>query len=245
MASYSNSELITQQFTNTLTFNKEIASKLNLNAIIGYEFNNYTNKGQNMTGRGFGDAAVDYTDIFHAIEPANRTVNSYNDPVSQLQSYFARAIFNYDNKYLLTATFRADGSTKFGSNNRYGYFPSFAAAWNIKNETFMADVSWLNQLKLRAGYGKTGNQEFPSGASSQQRFDYVFIGGKRTLVAVNNRNPDLKWQEDEQTNLGVDFGLFGNKITGSVDYFNKKKNWTFISSKPSITNKSGRSSLMG
>ncbi|MBB6270297.1 iron complex outermembrane receptor protein [Pedobacter cryoconitis] len=221
VASYSNTELITQQFTNTLNFNKEIASKLNLNAIIGYEYTNYINRGQNMTGRGFGDAAVDYTDIFHAVAPANRTANSYNDPASQLQSYFARAIFNYDNKYLLTATFRADGSTKFGSNNRYGYFPSFAAAWNIKNESFMTDVAWLNQLKLRAGYGKTGNQEFPAGAA-QQRYDYVYVGSGRTLVAVNNKNPDLKWQEDKQTNLGVDFGLFGNKITGSIDYFNKE-----------------------
>lgn len=220
VASYSNTELITQQFTNTLNFNKEIASKLNLNAIVGYEFTNYINKGQNMTAKGFGDVDVDYTDIFHAVAPANRTANSYYDPTYQLQSYFARAIFNYDNKYLLTATFRADGSTKFGSDNRYGYFPSFAAAWNIKNESFMTNVAWLNQLKLRVGYGKTGNQEFPSG-SAQQRYDIVYSGTSQSLVGVNNENKKLKWQSDKQTNIGVDFGLFNNKITGSVDYFDK------------------------
>lgn len=219
-ASYSNSELITQQFTNTLNFNKEIANKLNLNAIVGYEYTNYINKGQNLTAKGFGDIDVDYTDAFQATAPANRTMNSFNDPTTQLQSYFARAIFNYDNKYLLTATFRADGSTKFGSSNRYGYFPSFAAAWNIKNESFMADVAWLNQLKIRAGYGKTGNQEFPSG-SSLQRYNINYSNGEQSLVGVNNENSKLKWQADEQTNVGIDFGLFNNKLTGSVDYFNK------------------------
>lgn len=219
-ASYSNTELITQQFTNTLNFNKEIVSKLNLNAILGYEYTNYINKGQNNTAKGFGDIAVDYTDAMQATAPANRTFNSYNDPKTQLQSYFARAILNYDNKYLLTATFRADGSTKFGSDNRYGYFPSFAAAWNIKNESFMKDVAWLDQLKIRAGYGKTGNQEFPSG-SAQQRYNISYSNGQQALVGVNNENKKLKWQSDKQTNIGVDFGFFHNVITGSVDLFNK------------------------
>jgi TonB-linked SusC/RagA family outer membrane protein len=220
-ASYSNTELITQQFTNTLNFNKAIANKLNLNAIVGYEYTNYINKGVTNTGRGFGDLAIDYTDALQSVAPANRTVNSYNDPTTQLQSYFARAIFNYNDRYLLTATFRADGSTKFGSENRYGYFPSFAAAWNIKNESFMSDVAWLNQLKIRAGYGRTGNQEFPSG-SAQQRYNLNYNNNSQSLQGVNNENVKLKWQSDEQTNIGVDFAILGSKITGSVDYFNKK-----------------------
>ncbi|WP_158800047.1 SusC/RagA family TonB-linked outer membrane protein [Pedobacter sp. L105] len=219
-ASYSNTELITQQFTNTLNFNKEIINKLNLNAVVGYEYTNYINKGQNSTAKGFGDIDVDYTDAFQATAPANRTMASYNDPKTQLQSYFARAIFNYDSKYLLTATFRADGSTKFGSDNRYGYFPSFAAAWNIKNESFLRDVSWLDQLKIRAGYGKTGNQEFPSG-SAQARYDINYSNGAQALTGVNNENKKLKWQSDAQTNIGADFGFFHNRITGTVDYFHK------------------------
>ncbi|SEA40126.1 SusC/RagA family TonB-linked outer membrane protein [Pedobacter hartonius] len=219
-ASYSNTELITQQFTNTLNFNKKVVGKLNLNAILGYEYTNYINKGVTSIGKGFGDIAVDYTDALAAVAPANRTITSYNDPTTQLQSYFARAIFNYDDKYLLTATFRADGSTKFGSENRYGYFPSFAAAWNIKNEAFMKDVSWVNQLKVRAGYGKTGNQEFPSGSASQ-RYNITYSSGQQSLVGVNNENKKLKWQSDKQTNIGVDFALFGSIITGSVDYFDK------------------------
>jgi TonB-linked SusC/RagA family outer membrane protein len=221
-ASYANSELITQQFTNTLNFNKEILSKLNLNAVIGYEYTNYINKGMSSTGKGFGNIDVDYTDIMHAASPANRTLSTYNDPTTQLQSYFARAIFNYADKYLLTATFRADGSTKFGSENRYGYFPSFAAAWNIKNESFLTDIAWLNQLKLRAGYGLTGNQEFPSGAAAQR---YNIVYGNPTIPIdfqqVNNRNSALKWQSDEQINIGADFGFFNNRLSGSVDLFKK------------------------
>lgn len=219
-ASYSSTELITQQFTNTLTFNKEIASRLNLNALVGYEYTNYINKGSNMNATGFGNIPVDYTDALQATAPANRKMSSYYDPKTQLQSYFARAIFNYADKYLLTATFRADGSTKFGADNKYGYFPSFSAAWNIKNEAFLSETEWLDQLKIRAGYGKTGNQEFPSG-SAQQRYAFGYDQGGQTLTGINNKNDKLKWQADEQTNIGIDFGLFKSRLTGSVDYFRK------------------------
>ncbi len=222
-ASYSNTELVTQQFTNTLNFNKEIATKLNVNAVIGYEYSNFINKSAVNTATGFGNLPLDYTDAFESTLKANRTFVTSNDPTTELQSYFARGIFNYDNKYILTATVRADGSTKFGANNKYGYFPSFAAAWNIKQESFLTNVEWLNTLKIRAGYGKTGNQDFPSG-SSQQRFVYRTpgkAGDPIPQVGLNNQNDNLKWQEDKQTNIGLDFGLFGNKLTGSIDYFNK------------------------
>ena len=222
-ASYSNTELVTQQFTNTLNFNKEIVNKLNVNVVLGYEYSNFINKSAVNTATGFGDLPFDYTDAFEATLKSNRTFVTSNDPTTELQSYFARGIFNYDNKYILTATIRSDGSTKFGANNKYGYFPSFAIAWNIKQESFFTDVKWVDLLKIRAGYGKTGNQDFPSG-SSQQRFVYRTpskAGDPIPQVGINNQNDNLKWQEDKQTNVGVDFGLFGNKITGSIDYFNK------------------------
>jgi len=219
-ASVANNELITKQITHTLSLNKEIASDLNLNAVIGYEYMDFINRGTDMNAKGFGDLPVDYTDVMQATAPGNRVLNSFNDPTTQLQSYFGRATFNFKDRYLLTATVRADGSTRFGENNRYGTFPSFAAAWNIKNEDFMADAAWLSQLKLRAGWGKTGNQEFPSG-SAQRRYSYGY-DGEQKLIAVNNDNEDLKWQSDEQINVGLDFGLFGGRLSGSVDYFHKK-----------------------
>jgi iron complex outermembrane receptor protein len=116
----------------------------------------------------------------------------------------------------LTATLRADGSSKFGPNNKYGYFPSVAAAWSIYKEQFF-NVNFVNSLKLRVGWGKTGNQEFPPG-SAQTRYSF-FDGG--VIRQVNNPNEDLKWQSDRQYNIGLDFSIFENKITGTVDYFNK------------------------
>ncbi|MEH6308186.1 SusC/RagA family TonB-linked outer membrane protein [Olivibacter sp. CPCC 100613] len=220
-ASVANNELITKQITHTLSFNKEIASDLNLNAVIGYEYMDFINRGTDMNAKGFGDLPVDYTDVMQATAPANRVLNSFNDPTTQLQSYFGRATFNFKDRYLLTATVRVDGSTRFGENNKYGTFPSFAGAWNLKNEDFLANTTWLSQLKLRAGWGKTGNQEFPSG-SSQRRYSYGFQGGEQKIIAVNNENPNLRWQSDEQINVGTDFGLFNGRLSGSVDYFYKK-----------------------
>ena len=145
---------------------------------------------------------------------------SFADPISELQSYFGRATVNYKEKYLLTATFRADGSSKFGSNNKYGYFPAFAAAWNVTNEDFLRGSTTFNSLKVRVGWGKTGNQEFPAG-SAQERFS-LGINGPGTLGQTNVANPDLKWETSATWNGGIDFSLFGDKISGSIEYFNKK-----------------------
>ena len=145
-----------------------------------------------------------------------RSISSFADPTSQLKSVFGRTIFNYQEKYLLTATLRVDGSSKFGKNNKYGYFPSFAAAWNISHEKFFK-VNFVNSLKMRLGWGKTGNQEFPAG-SAEARYSF-FDGG--IIRQVNNPNPDLKWQSDRQYNIGIDFSVFNNMISGTIDYFNK------------------------
>lgn len=219
-ASISNNELITQQITHTLNFNKPIATDLNLNAVIGYEYLKFKNKGSNTTAYGptggFGSYGLDYTNYIQYSNSSSRNISSFVDPLTELQSYFARTAFNYKDKYLVTATFRADGSSKFGENNKYGYFPSFAAAWNLSNESFF-HVSALNTLKVRVGWGKVGNQEFPAGSSLAQ-FSFSGNGG---LGQTNNPNPDLKWQEDRQYNAGLDFGILKNRITGSIDYFNK------------------------
>lgn len=218
------SELITQTIIHTLSYNKQITSNLNLNAVAGYEYLKYINKGFDLSGYGnanggFGNFGLDYEDYIQFTNPTNRAFGSYSDPTNELQSYFLRTVFNLKDKYLLTATIRADGSTKFGENNRYGYFPSFGAAWNISKEDFFK-VSFINSLKLRAGWGKTGNSEFPSG-SAQLR--YSFSGnGSGSFSAVNNGNADLKWQADRQFNVGFDATVLKNKINITVDYFNKR-----------------------
>jgi iron complex outermembrane receptor protein len=229
-------ELITQSITHTLNFNKQITSNLNLQAVAGYEYVKYINKGYDLSGYGqsgaaggFGDYGLDYEDYIQYTNPTNRTFGSYSDPTNELQSYFLRTAFNYKDKYLLTATIRADGSTKFGENNKYGYFPSLGAAWNISKEDFF-HVSFINSLKLRAGWGKTGNSEFPSG-SAQLRYSFSG-GGSGAFSAANNANKDLKWQADRQFNVGFDATVLKNRISITVDYFNKRTTNLLFPSEP-------------
>ncbi|MEC5147979.1 SusC/RagA family TonB-linked outer membrane protein [Chitinophaga sp. 212800010-3] len=221
-ANIGNNELTTQQVTHTLTYNKQLNQNFRLNALVGYEYMKFTNKGAYMNGLGpaqtggFGNYGLDLTDYIQFSNAAGRNITSFADPISELQSVFGRVTLNAKDRYMLTATLRTDGSTKFGKNNRYGYFPSFAAAWNISNEEFFhKDV--VSNLKLRGGWGITGNQEFPAGAS-QARWAFQNNGA---VGQKSNDNPDLKWQSDKQFNIGLDFGLLKNRITGSVDYFHK------------------------
>ena len=181
----------------------------------------FTRKGNALNGIGadsigFGNFGLDYTNYIHYSNISNRSISSFADPITELKSFFGRTIFSYKDKYLLTATFRADGSTKFGENNKYGYFPSFAAAWNISKEKFVK-LNFVNSLKIRGGWGKTGNQEFTPG-SAQARYSFQDNG---TRIQVNSPNPDLKWQSDKQYDIGLDFSILNNRISGTLDYFNK------------------------
>jgi TonB-linked SusC/RagA family outer membrane protein len=229
-AAISTTELQTQQMTHTLNFNRKIASDLNLNALLGYEYTKFGFSGTGLSGRGpanpdgtakgFGTYGLDYTNYLQYSNPSGRQISSFVDPVTQLQSFFGRAILNYKDRYLLTATLRADGSTKFGENNKYGYFPSVSAAWDISQEDFIkGKVDALNQLKLRVGYGRTGNQEFPAGSARDQ---FVFQANNGGINRTTNANADLKWQSDEQYNGGIDVALFNNRVTLTADYFYKR-----------------------
>jgi len=188
---------------------------------VGYEYQVFNNKGFGFSGQDFLVEDIPYTNYLWNSSQSSREVNtdqSFTDPPSKLQSVFGRANVNISEKYLLTATIRADGSSKFGENNRYGYFPSFAAKWNLTNEDFLSSSGFLNTLALRAGWGQTGNQEFPSGAA-QERYalgnDQVFDG------LENVANPDLKWETSTTLNVGIDFAIVDAKITGSLDVFSK------------------------
>ncbi|WP_229249387.1 SusC/RagA family TonB-linked outer membrane protein [Dyadobacter sandarakinus] len=150
--------------------------------------------------------------------------------INELQSFFGRLNYGFKDKYLVTATLRVDGSSKFGTNNKYGSFPSFSVGWRISEESFMKS-SPFSELKLRAGWGSTGNQEIPS-KITQARFTSVVSGttsyplsGSGTYPAgtTNTRlaNPDIQWEVSKQTDLGLDFGLFKGALSGEIDYFRK------------------------
>ncbi|HSB94569.1 MAG TPA: SusC/RagA family TonB-linked outer membrane protein, partial [Flavitalea sp.] len=150
--------------------------------------------------------------------------------INELQSFFSRLNYSYKNRYLFTATIRADGSSKFGENNKYGIFPSFSGAWIISQEDFFKN-NFFSSLKLRAGWGQTGNQEIPSkitqplftsqvsGATSYPLYETgpYPAGTSYTRLA----NPNIQWEVSTQTDLGVDFGLFNGAVGGTVDYFRK------------------------
>ncbi len=203
-----------QVLTHTLTFDKDFGST-SFQALAGYEFQKTT---QDLTGLVAQDFLVDdfdYTNILQNSSTNSRNVFSFAPPDQELQSFFGRVNFNFSDRFLLTATVRADGSSKFGENNRYGVFPAFAGAWNIHNEGF-ADDGIFDNLKLRVGWGQTGNQSFPPGASRER---YGF--GQEQIFLENVANPDLQWETTTTFNAGIDFALWDYKLVGSVEYFNR------------------------
>ena len=153
--------------------------------------------------------------------------------INELQSFFGRINYQYKNKYLATANIRADGSSKFGGNNKYGVFPSFSLGWKITEEAFMKNSIFTN-LKLRAGWGQTGNQEIPSKITQALYTSTVSATTSYPLSATGPyasgtiytrlSNPDIQWEVSTQTNVGLDFGLFKGKLNGSIDVFNKNTN---------------------
>ncbi len=224
VAFLNNQEQTNTQITNTINYNKKIGSDLNLNAVIGHEWLVFDSKGNGLFGRDFTNLGLNYYDYLGTTSQASRGVYSFASPTQELQSFFARAILNYKDKYLVTGTFRADGSTRFGENNKYGYFPSVGVAWNVSREGFLENNDFVKNVKVRASWGKTGNQEFPSGASLNR----LTIGEYNAGISAPliNRatwgNPDLKWESSATLNLGLDFTIFDERLSGSVDYFNKK-----------------------
>jgi TonB-linked SusC/RagA family outer membrane protein len=222
-----NNKLTSQIITHTLNFNKKIASGLTLNALVGYEYWK-TNYGGNATSTYGYDYNLDQTKLINIHyydniqdgNKANLVTSAFKDPTVEIQSYFARAVLNYEDRYLFTGTFRGDGSSKFGKNNKYAYFPSFAVAWNITNEKFMKDISFFNSLKLRAAYGETGNQEFAADAP----LDVYRYNSYGSNAASHFANPNLKWETVKSTDIGLDFAIVKGRIYGSVDYFSKRTN---------------------
>ncbi|TDS12375.1 SusC/RagA family TonB-linked outer membrane protein [Sphingobacterium paludis] len=205
------------QMTHTLSYNKQINEDWNVNALVGYEYLNYDFRNNISFGGAFRYIGLDYFDYLQYSAVNTRQVSSYRSPTNQLQSFFARGGVNYLNRYLLTATIRRDGSTKFGQNNKYAMFPSVAVAWNVAEEEFLKSSNLFSQLKVRVGYGSTGNQEFTSGASLDR-----IVFDNQSANQVNYGNPDLRWETSTTINAGIDFAVLNNRLYGSIDFFNKK-----------------------
>ena len=222
-AAISTAKLSSQTFTHTLNYNTQLTQELRFDAVVGYEYWKTNFQNSSTFGSQFNTnldqsnrIPILYTSIFQnagVVTPLSKQV----DPTTEIQSYFARVNFNLSDKYYLTGTIRADGSSKFGANNKYGYFPSLGVKWLISNEDFLKGNNTISNLGLRASWGVTGNQEFPSGASLEQ----FTTGSYNNFSQSNVANPDLKWEKTTSFNVGVDYGFLKNRIFGSIDYYHK------------------------
>ncbi|MEO8413749.1 MAG: SusC/RagA family TonB-linked outer membrane protein [Ginsengibacter sp.] len=223
VAAISSASLTSETFTHTLNYSTNLTQDISFEALAGYEYWKTDYENSSIFGSQFNTNLTQqaripilYTSFFQNAKTETPLV-TYVDPTTKIQSYFGRVNFNVSSKYYLTGTLRADGSSKFGKNNKYGYFPSVGAKWAISNENFMKSVAIISNLGLRASWGITGNQEFPAGASLEQ-----FNSGSYSSIGQSNvANPDLKWEQTSQVNIGLDFSLLSNRIYGSFDYYNK------------------------
>lgn len=201
----------------TLNFNKQLG-KNRLDAIAGFSYQEFSSRGHSIIARVFVTDDIDPVDNIDGVNAVenNDAYRAFSDrSVEELQSYFGRVNYGIGDRFLLTATVRADGSTKFGPNNKYGVFPSVAGAWRLTEESFIPELFY--DLKLRAGWGVTGNQEFPGNAS--KALFRPNNDGSLALVQLPNEN--IQWEETTQINIGLDFGFAGGRLTGSIDFFNK------------------------
>ncbi len=213
-----NTQMNTTVLQHTLSYNKDLTKKINMNALLGYEYQDFKFSGAGTSAIGFANDDVPFYNILQNAPAANRAISSFEDPDASLQSYFGRIGFNYDDRFIISGTLRADGSSKFGANNKYGYFPSGSIAWNITNEEFLKNSSSIQNLRLRASYGLTGNQAFPAG-SAQTQYSYLPNAGGIQLTTWANAN--LKWETTKQLNIGLDFILAKGRVFGNIDYFNR------------------------
>jgi len=216
---------------NYFTYDKTF-DNVKLNAVLGYSYQKFERSIRDSETTNFrtNDLDLMINNWASADMSLGNTIVGRNSSatIDELQSYFGRINLSYASKYLLTLTLRADGSTKFGSGNKYGYFPSAAIKWRLAEEGFLPDL--FSDLSLRAGYGLTGNQEIPHNLyQERQRYrDWDIASGGNIdgggLETVAFANPNLKWESTSQLSVGLEYGFVNNRIRGSVDYYYKNTN---------------------
>lgn len=191
-----------------------------------YEYNKFVNDGFGAGARGYIVPEILNNDLGANSDIRSNDIFSFKNEV-KLISFLGRLEYNFADRFLLTANFRRDGSSKFGINHRWGNFPSISAAWTLSNESFMKNIPWLSFLKLRASYGLTGNQEDIGSYAYQLLYGsqglYYDNGNLLQSYGVSQENnPDLKWEVRKSLNFGLDFTLFNNRLNGTLDVFSDK-----------------------
>ncbi len=249
-ATYGKSDGWGLRWSNTLNYEFTINNSNKLNLLAGQEVTNSGGTGLSISANHF-PANFDKQTAFAQINQYDQTVGSstLSSSVStpdRIQSYFGRVNYSLMDKYLFTATFRADGSSKFAPSDRWGYFPAGAVAWRLSEEPFIKKIDWLDNLKLRVSFGEVGNDGISSnlwsqawGSVTDQRYQYAIDQQRQSaydLASSTLANPNLKWETTITRDAGTDFALFNNRLSGTVDvYWNTTKDLLMLTSIPGIT----------
>jgi TonB-linked SusC/RagA family outer membrane protein len=247
---YRKSDSWGMRWTNTLNYDLNINSNNRLNLLAGQEVTNSGGTSMSIQANHF-PANFDKETAFAQINQYNQTAGTsqFSSGVSiplRLLSFFGRANYSLLDRYLFTATFRADGSSKFAPTNQWGYFPAGAVAWKLSEEPFMKGINWLENLKVRASYGEVGNDGISSNLWSQswtsvtdQRLQYDINRLRQSsydFTSSTLANPNLKWETTITRDIGTDFSLFKGRLSGTVDlYWNTTKDLLMLTSIPGIT----------
>lgn len=205
-------------YTNTLNFNRALGENQNLDALAGIEYQAGNIEGSSVTGLAFPDDRFKKIASAAIISAGSSTATRYT-----FASYFAKASYKLYDRYLLGASFRVDGSSRFGKDNRYGAFPAASVGWIISEEEFLRNSSAISFLKMRASYGKTGNAEIGN-FSSRSLFEAAAYADISGLITSQLGIPTLSWEKTNQFDIGLDFGFANNRISGEIDYFDKETN---------------------
>lgn len=210
-------------------YRTRIADNHNIKAMVGYSYQYSHYSGFNAENKDFPNDGLGADNLGSgewAKEEGEVMMGSYRND-AKLIAFFGRVSYDYDGKYLFTASLRHEGSSKFGKNHKWGNFPAVSVGWRISQEEFMKGISWINDLKIRADYGVTGNQDFGSYLSinTMSGFGYYYYNGKYIQVwgPGKNVNPDLHWEKGKNWNIGLDFSMIDSKIYGSLNYFNRRQ----------------------
>lgn len=212
---------------NYVTYATKFGDAHSFNFLLGHSYQNFSGNTNNLYVYGFTVQGIKYTDNL-GYGNFSTSVSSSSAYEREIQSFFGRVNYSLKDRYLLTFTLRRDGSSKFGANNKYGNFPSAALAWRVMEEDFMKNVNLVSNLKVRLGWGLTGNQEIPDKVSlmsvgTATNANMLSNGNLIPGITFNRTpNPDIKWETTKQVNFGLDFGFLKDRISGTIDLFNKK-----------------------
>lgn len=206
----------TETFTQTLSYIKSFGNNHNIDVTAGHE--SYETKINDLDGLATIQAAsgiYEFANFSNIVDLDGATFDR------ALESYFFRALYNYDNKYYLNASVRTDGSSVFQTDVRWGTFYAIGASWRIDQEEFMQNISWIDQLKIRASYGEIGNDQLNDSYLSQARFNITSNAAEPAILFTDIGNADLLWETSESFDVALEFGLFDNFIDGSIEYYQR------------------------